>query len=214
MVSLMALANMNWTEIGIHHVVLEFLRCEEKTTKFPTPPQWQPVISNPNLNDPLENQKRLRLLYIPRAIFMIEIPPDTTWFEVGSLTANELGELYVSAKHNSEWDAAGNQLERVASAIPVIDLRAPPSAWPGRIILWAHDRNGPFTILEGNKRMLAYKQATSPPPLELDVYVGISQSYCYWHYADPDYCVGNDLQDMEPKTFTLENNWVRRIKIA
>ena len=80
----MALADMNWTEISIHHVVLEFLRCEEKTTQFPTPRQWQPVIDNPNLSDPLENQKRLRLLYIPRAIFMIEIPTDTAWWEVSS----------------------------------------------------------------------------------------------------------------------------------
>src|SRR5262249_30251216 len=110
-----------------HHVVLEFLRSEQKTTKFPTPPDWQSVIANPNLSDPLENQKRLRLLYIPRARFMIEIPPDTTWWEVHSLTENELGELYVSAKHNTEWDGPGNQLGQVAAAIPAIPLDAPPA---------------------------------------------------------------------------------------
>jgi hypothetical protein len=206
----MALADMNWTQINIHHVVLQFLRCEEKTTKLPTPPEWQAVIDNPNLNDPLENQKRLRLLYIPRAKFMIEVPTDTTWWEVHSLTENEIGELYVSAKHNREWDQPGNQLQRVAASVPIIPLTAPPSAWPGRIILWAHDRKGPFTILEGNHRMLAYTQATSGAPFQLDVYVGLSPSYCFWHHADPDYCVGTDLFETRPMTLGWENNWVRR----
>jgi hypothetical protein len=48
---------------SIHHVVLEFLRGEQKTTKFPTPADWQPVIDNPDLSGPLENQKRLRLTF-------------------------------------------------------------------------------------------------------------------------------------------------------
>jgi hypothetical protein len=207
----MALVDMNWTGITIHHVVLEFLRCERKTTKFRGPQDWQAVIDNPNLSDQLENQKRMRLLYILRAKFMIEVPPDTTWWEVRSLTENELGGLYVSAKHNQVWDRPGNQLQQVAASIPIIPLDAPPSAWPGRIILWAHDRKGPFTILEGNHRMLAYTQATSRAPLRLDVYVGLSQSYCFWHHADPDYCVGADLFDTGPMTFAYGDNWVRRM---
>jgi hypothetical protein len=207
----MALADMSWTEISIHHVVLEFLRGEQKTTKFKIPQEWQPVIDDPDLSDPLENQKRLRLLYIPRAIFTIEIPPDTVWWEVCGLTDNELGQLYVSAKHNPAWDTHGNQLEQVAAAIPVTGLDAPPSAWPGRIILWGHDRKGPFSIMEGNHRMLAYTQAPSRPPLRLDVYVGLSPSYCYWHYADPDFCAGKDLFPWEP-VFAPVNNWWRRVR--
>ena len=208
---IMALADMEWTKISIHHVVLEFLRGEQKTTKFPTPADWQPVIDNPDLSGPLENQKRLRLLYIPRAEFMIEIPADTTWWEVHSLTENELGELYVSAKHNPDWDGPGNRLERVAAAIPVISLDAPPSAWPGRIILWGHDREGPFSIMEGNHRMLAYAQAALRPPIKLDVYVGLSPSYCYWHHADPNFCVGTDLFSRE-RVFSRVNNWWWRVR--
>jgi hypothetical protein len=107
----MALANMTWTEISIHHVVLEFLRGERE--KLWGPLSWLPAIDAPNLNDPLENAKRLRLLYSPRARFMIEIPPDTTWWEVQSLTENELGELYVSARHTAEWDVAAISLNRL-----------------------------------------------------------------------------------------------------
>jgi hypothetical protein len=207
----MALADMEWNEISIHQVVLEYVRCEQRTTSFPTPAEWQAVIDNPNLSDPLENQKRLRVLYIRRASFMIEIPPDTTWWEVHSLTERELGELYASAKHNPAWDGPGNQLERVATAIPVIPLEAPPDAWPGRIILWAHDKEGPFTILEGNHRLLAYTQSTARPRLQLDVYVGLSPSYCFWHYADPDCRVGLDLIQDAP-AFAWINNWINRIR--
>jgi hypothetical protein len=98
----MPLADMEWTEISIHQVVLEFLRGEQATTKFPAPPEWQPVIDHPNLSDPLENQKRLRLLYVPRAQFMIEIPSDTTWWQVRGLAEHELSELYTSAKHDKK----------------------------------------------------------------------------------------------------------------
>ncbi len=71
----MALANKDWSKISINNVVLEFLRAE-RDTKFNFYPPWLPIIDNPNLSDPLENHKRLRLLYIPRGKFMIEIPPE------------------------------------------------------------------------------------------------------------------------------------------
>ena len=187
----MALADKDWTEISIHEVVLEFLRGERE--KLMGPLSWLPVVDNPNLNDPLENYKRLRLLYIPRGKFMVEIPPDTTWWEVRSLTESELGELYVSARHTSEWDAAGNKLEQVASAIQIPPLDSPPDTWSGRIILWGHDKTGPFSIMEGNHRMLAYVRANPRPPLEINVCIGLSPSYCFWHFADPGYLLGNDL---------------------
>ena len=48
---------------------------------------------------------------------MIEIPPDTTWWNVRSLTENELGELHVSARHNPQWDVDSNKLESVAAVV-------------------------------------------------------------------------------------------------
>jgi hypothetical protein len=35
----------------------------------------------------------MRLLYLPRAIFWIEVPLDTKWYEVAYLTESELDEL-------------------------------------------------------------------------------------------------------------------------
>jgi hypothetical protein len=77
----MALVHLQWTEVSVHQVVLEFLR-GERETRFNFLPLWLPTIDDPNLNDPLENHKRLRLLYAQRGMFMIEIPPDTVWSQV------------------------------------------------------------------------------------------------------------------------------------
>jgi hypothetical protein len=206
----MALINSSWNRISIHRVVLEFLRGERE--KIQIPPAWLPVLETPNLDDPLENQKRLRLLYIPRGKFMIEIPPDTKWWEVKSLTENELGELYTSVNHTQAWDNAGSKLEKVAAAVELDPLRTPPGDWPGRIIPWGHNRNGPFSIMEGNHRLISYMQTSPRPRLQLEVYVGISPSYCYWHYGDPDFCVGTDLFDTKPQMQFVVDDWIRRVK--
>jgi hypothetical protein len=171
--------------ITIHHVVLEFLRGERTKIKLP---QGMPLVDGPNLSDPVENHQRLRLLYhnqnLGRAIFMVEIPTDKCWWEVHGLTENELDELYVSARHNKHWNVGGYKLNNVAAAVQE-PLTSTPSSWAGRIILWGHDWKGPFTIMEGNHRMLAYAAAKTRPALNLDVYVGISPSFCFWHCDDP-----------------------------
>jgi len=200
----MALANMVWTEISIHDVVSEFLR-GERNSYLDVYPSWLPIIDNPDLNDSLENHKRLRLFYIKRGIFMVEIPPDTKWYEVQSLTDAEVDELYLSARHNQTWDHAGNKLDQVA-IVDQLALESPPDAWPGRIILWGHDKTGPFSIIEGCHRMLAHANANPRPLLNICVYVGLSPSYCYWHYADPPFLLGNDLFK-RPPVFVDHNSW-------
>jgi hypothetical protein len=181
----MAVADLKRSPITIHHVVLEFLRGERTKIKLP---QGTPLLDGPNLSDPIENHQRLRLLYHPqklaRFIFMLEIPADTCWWEVHGLTQNELDELHVSARHTKDWDVGRYKLKNVAAAVQ-IPLTSPPSSWPGRVILWGHDWKGPFTIMEGNHRLLAYAAAHTRPPINLDVYVGISPSFCFWHCDDP-----------------------------
>jgi hypothetical protein len=202
----MALAAMDWNKISIHNVVSEFLRAE-RDKNFSFYPPWLPIIDNPNLNDPLENHKRLRLLYLKRLIFMVEIPPDTLWYEVQTLTENEMDELYVSAHHNSQWDQVGNKLDRVAAAAPE-PLTAPPNAW-GRLVLWGHTKAGPFSILEGNHRLIGYAGANSPPPLNITVYVGLSPSHCFWHYADPFLSLGQGLFNVStPIQIVPQNDWL------
>jgi hypothetical protein len=199
---------MKWTKTNIHKVVSEFLRAERDKFNLHSP--WLPLIDTPNLSDPLENHKRLRLLYINRAPFMIEIPLDTEWFEVESLTQNEIDELYVSARHNPLWNQAGNKLTEVAKADPQL-LEALPHAWAG-IILWAHSKDGPFSIFEGNHRLIGYAAADPPPPLNIKVYVGISPSLCLWHYADPAESLGQGLEIFNNRGVVAQDDWLRVVK--
>jgi hypothetical protein len=186
----MALANMRWTPVTWHHVVAEFLRAE-RNTKFRFYPPWLPVIDSPNLVDAVENHQRSRLLHIMRGPFIVEIPRDTAWYEVEFLTHNELNEIYVGSKFNPQWDATGNRLDQVA-LIAKEPMTADPANW-ARVILWGHDNAGPFTILEGNHRLLGYAYTSPPRPLKIAVYVGLSPSPCFWHYADPPFEIANDL---------------------
>jgi hypothetical protein len=199
----MALANMSWEEISIHHVVSQYLRNDRgHYASFPQP--WQDIIDNPNISDTLENHMRLRMFYIKSGLFMVEIPPDTKWYEVKNLTDNELDELYVSARHNPQWNQAGSKLDKVAIA-EKLQLTSSPAAW-GRIILWGHDKSGPFSIIEGNHRMLAYIY-NPQRPLDIPVYIGLSSSYCFWHYADPGFLLGNDLYK-KARRLQERNGWI------
>jgi hypothetical protein len=185
----MALAAMNWTEIGVHKVISEFLRAERD--RFGSCEQWWPLINYPDLDDPLENHQRLRLFYSVRGPLMFEIPPDTKWYEVHSLTEKEIDEVRVSERLVSQWKEAGNELDKVA-AVAQKPLKALPDAW-ARIILWGHEKTGPFSIIEGNNRLLAWAYAAPRPPLIIPVYVGLSTSLCHWHFADPACSLGEGL---------------------
>jgi len=137
---------------------------------------------------------------------MIEIPSDTGWFEVENLTENEVDELYVSARHTPQWDQIGNKLTDVAKAAPE-PLKAPPDKW-ARIILWGHTRAGPFSIFEGNHRLIGYAAANSPAPLKIRVYVGLSTSLCFWHHADPSLLLGQGVEMFNSRQVIAQNDWL------
>jgi hypothetical protein len=177
----MALADSDrtWKETTIHFVISQWLRAERENFSFE--PQWLPIVDNPDLANPEENHKRMRLFYIVRAIFLIEVPLDAEWYEVESLTENEFDDLYTSARHGQEW--AGRKLREAAIGTAPLTLRTEPKDW-ARIILFGHSRTGPFSILEGNRRLIAYVQANATPQLKTKICVGISPSLCHWHLPD------------------------------
>jgi hypothetical protein len=123
------------------------------------------------------------------------------------LTEDDVDQLCVSAKHKAEWDSLGNNLNRVAAAVqPEPEpLKAPPEAW-ARIILWGHEKAGPFTIIEGNHRMLSWAHSNPRPVLNISAYVGISPSYCFWHHADPAVQIGQGL--FRASNIIAQNDWL------
>jgi hypothetical protein len=100
----MSLATMKWTSVSMHNVIVTWLRAERDTNvarilaALPAP-VWSlglsKLLDQPDLNNPEENRARLRLLYMIRNVFIVEIPPDTKWYNVNNLTDNELSELRV-----------------------------------------------------------------------------------------------------------------------
>jgi hypothetical protein len=70
------LSKARWKRTSVYVFVLEFIRAEPDSPQYQP---WLPIIDNPNLDDTLENHKRLRLLYLKRAPFIIEIPTDAEW---------------------------------------------------------------------------------------------------------------------------------------
>jgi hypothetical protein len=198
----MALLNAIWKPVSVHDVIAEFL-VSERETRFTWIPRGTPFIDSPDVNDPKENHTRLRLLYYVRAKFFAEIPPDTQWYEVMHLTDNELDELHVVA-HVDPWMAADkNELREVAARCPA-SLTTLPNNWQ-RPILWGHEKSGPFTIFEGNHRLIAYASSPSPPSLKISVFVGLSATPCMWHIHDKVGPLANHLWKPDscwPNTFT------------
>ena len=184
-----SLATKKWTEVSLHNVVLAWLRAErdgyvaQRFSQFPDR-VWRPgldaLLDNANLNDAEENRSRLRVLYITRALFVIEIPPDTRWYEVQNLTHAEISEL--RTVNFPAWNFNQNELGDVAAAREDVTLNVEPSNWE-RPILWGHDQKGPFTIIEGNTRLTAYKRSERTD-LDVPVFVGLSKLKCFYHRPD------------------------------
>jgi len=200
----MGLAAMKWSPEPVHKVILAWLRAERDTRvamRLSNAPKvvWPVVISklldHPDLDNSEENRARLRLFYIIRSLFFVEVPPDTKWYEVHNLTDKELPELRVI--NSNEWTDPNdkNELAKVA-ARKKLELRAAPATWEPPI-LWGHDMNGPFTIFEGNNRLTAYA-ASMRSDLNIPVFVGLSSMACVWHIVDNCRPLMQDLLQREP----------------
>jgi len=184
----MPLANKQWRPISVHEMVLEFLRSERH--RFPS--EVVSRIDTPNLNDGNENFDRLRMLYVIRAPFIAEIPPDTQWFEVTDLTDQDLPQLLVVARCGWDDDANdANELLKVGRRRPQ-ELAKPFTSW-AKLILWGHTKTGPFTIFEGNNRLTAYVSSALNSGLRVPVIIGLSPTPCFWHKPDPARFICQDL---------------------
>ena len=176
------LENQSWRVVTVHAVHLAFARAEWHKLPGATLAERH-LIDSADLTNDAENERRRQLLYDRRAPLLQRVPADTTWYEVRHLQAGHLGELLVIGRCG--WDAGAdcNELSNVAKRRPLV-LTTQPSQW-NEPIFWGHSRTGPFTILEGNNRLVAYAATSTPPMIMVPVYVGLSPSLCFWHLPDP-----------------------------
>lgn len=178
------LSDEKWTRTTIDAVHLAFLSAERQTIEVLDSEKLRCnfLIESPDLNNQKENDERKRLLYSWRGPVLSKIPSDTRWFEVNSLRSHHFSQLHAIGG-NCGWDSVNdnNQIFDVAKRIPFeLDITNPPSNWDHPII-WGHTENGPFTIIEGNHRLVALAGSKLVSDIEIPIYVGLSSSVCCWH---------------------------------
>ncbi len=188
---------MKWHSVTVHEIVAEFLHSERHNylppSSFALAPDALALIDYPDITNPAENHARLRYLAETRRQLLGEIPPDTRWHKVCVLTDAELSQLHVIGRSAFD-DPCGrdqNELQKVASRRPE-PMKSQPSDWKAPI-LWGHKRTGPFTIIEGNHRLIAYLSQHQKSGLSIPVYIGLSNTPCFWHILDAPNKIVNHL---------------------
>ena len=173
---------MEWERISVQKIVLEFLLSERKTRLCQVKPHEFPafvrthglntILDKANLESPVENHARLRLLCLIRRQLICEIPPDTDWYRVRNLTDNELLEMRIIGRCGLDDWADNNEVLKPRRQFT---LTQAPSEWRS-VILFGHAKAGPFTIIEGNHRLIAYT-SNDRRGLSIPVYVGFQQRH-------------------------------------
>jgi hypothetical protein len=177
-----ALADETWISATHAEVCMAFLRAEWE--KVPEITRWHDrrLIDAPDLANGQENSLRRLILGSWREPLLAHIPADTSWWRVRSLRHTHATELLVIASDDWRDPMDGNELVRVARRRGET-LRSQPADWSPPI-LWGHQRAGPFTILEGNNRLVNYAASAINAWFAVECYVGLSPSPSVWHLPD------------------------------
>lgn len=176
------IADQKWEEVSINEIILVFLTGEynECVKNFGELALiHKEIIQNPNLNNESENSIRSMLLAF-RIGIMAQIPLSTKWYKVSSINESNLNELY--SINDTGWvsDEDNNELLKVAKR-KKINLKTDSQNFIAPI-LFGHNKYGPFTILEGNKRLTAIAAANAR--FNSVCYIGLSPDLCSWHVQD------------------------------
>ena len=165
-----------WHPANAAEVVIAFLKAERHRSSrygLHLTHEQNRLIDSPNPNDQIENQQRLSLLRTSfrRASLWDAIPANTQWYRIEYLRYSHLSELLVIS--DKSWL---NFASRIPKQMTGPERWAPP-------ILWAHSREGPFTVLEGNNR-INWVAAKRYNRLEVAVMIGVSADRCSLHWPD------------------------------
>jgi len=158
------------------------------------------VVDSPNYGDAIENATRRALFYLRHGSLWREIPQDTQWFET-ELEAIHFDRIRVFPRAQWRKLARGDySLPRIIKSIEsgeaansadsaflkkIQDLQeaGPQTNARGAIILIGTSENGPWTVLDGNHRLVA-SILSSPSSVErFRCFCGVSPRmvYCCWY---------------------------------
>lgn len=175
----------HWPEVSANEVTWAFLCSEfdqrvEPGYRARLLAAFPGIVNRPNFNDPHENLNRHLALQSIRSGLLHWLPLSTRWSKT-RLKHTQVDRLRVFGRSGLDGPHDRNEVTQVAARVDWT-LTAPPSQWKP-VVLWGHDRRGPFTILEGNHRIVS--AVRSGVAFDIEVYVGLSSDFCYWHLPDP-----------------------------
>jgi O-antigen/teichoic acid export membrane protein len=181
-------------------VIAEFLKNDFQDPEFT---DYQETLSTlvtaPDLNDAGENAKRRALFFIRHGALWRELPQETQWFEVELKTA-DLHRIRVFPRANWRKLARGDfaiteVAERIAtgrghgvveetflSKIQDMSVSLKQESDAGAVLLIGLNERGPFTILDGNHRLVAATLTSLPAMERFRFFCGLSprMTRCCW----------------------------------
>ena len=190
-------------------VIAEFLRNEFPFPEFQCPEFLEykhavaDLVTNPSLSNQDENEVRRALLFVRHAALWREIPKGTEWFEA-EIQYSDLDRIRVFPRAHWRKFALGNfAITQVAQRImrasdrdfaaqaflsKIERLRdsLAQNADAGAVLIIGLSETGPFTILDGNHRLLA-AMLTSPEAVgRLRFLCGLSprMAQCCWYQTN------------------------------
>jgi O-antigen/teichoic acid export membrane protein len=187
-------------------VIAEFLKNDFRCPEFQ---DYQEVagrlVTTPALDDASENRVRRALLFVRHGPLWRELPPGTEWFRA-EINAADLQRIRVFPR--AQWrKLAGGDFSITQVAQRIVDERhssRTPEAFrakiedlrthfqtfgapvPGAVLLIGLSESGPFTILDGNHRLLAAMLASPDAVNRLEFFCGLSpkMAQCCWYQTN------------------------------
>lgn len=159
-------------KISEAQVIAEFLKNEFYQDDFHNDREkYESVVLEPNLDDDLENAIRRALLFRRRGHMWRELPADTEWWLV-QLESQDVAGVRVFPRAQWRKIASGsydlddivnrirstkfnNGVRRFISKIQSLSYRLRRESDDSSILLIGIDESRPFTVLEGNHRLVA-----------------------------------------------------------
>lgn len=187
----MTVGQRTWTQVPFDDVCVGLLRAGGIGGHDVFPPQ-------PAVAVPADPEGRYREL-VNRAWPFLRFVPPCDWFRVPILSAADLAEMAVIAEES--WFPEPGRADRMVHAVAVaIDPATPHGrrvlAWETslraadldrQVTMFGHGPSGPFSVLDGNHRLVAAARRASRGDTTLfafEVHVGLSFGPCRWH-GDP-----------------------------
>ena len=158
------------------------------------------LLTTSNFADPIENQMRRALLFIRHGALWRELPRGTEWFEaeIGGADLHRIrvfpraqwrklahGDFSITQVAERITDAAYRQVTPQSFRKKIEDLRdhVAQNAAAGAILIIGLSENAPFTILDGNHRLVAALLTSPETVCRLRFFCGLSprMAQCCWY---------------------------------